>query len=141
MAERINWKLALPLTVGGVALFLWGLALGKFTRGTWSDALIHVGSIIGLLAVLASLERRLLRNVAETAKTVATDAAERTTADLRDRIVRLEDLDEAQVHERERRRLRAEGAVERLEGEAITAETVGDLVGYLVSSAGAPDDG
>ncbi len=128
MRQRINWKVAVPVTLVGIVLVVWGLALGKFTRSTVSGTLIQFGSVFGLVLVVVLIEPRLFRRVREAAKAVAQETVERETADLRDRVVRLENLDEAQATERQRRRQEADDAIRRLVGDEVSPETVGHLL-------------
>lgn len=120
--------IAVPTTLVGVALATWGLALGDFTSSALSSLLINVGTAVALVAVLVIVQRRVVRQVVRAAEQAAVQVAERATAELRDRVLRLEDLDDAQAAEREQRRVAREQSVNRLHTDELTPAAVGELL-------------
>ena len=128
VTERINWRVALPVTALGVGLIFAGLAADRFSSAAWSGVLVSLGAAVGLVVILLVLQRGMIRSVTEAATSVATATVERETAGLRDRILRLEDLDQAQARGRERRRRDADEMVERLLDDELTPASVSDLV-------------
>ncbi|MDF1597862.1 MAG: hypothetical protein P1T08_17415 [Acidimicrobiia bacterium] len=123
--ERINWPLVTAVTVAGLAALGAGLWLGKGTADAWSSVLIELGAAIGLASVLVFLERRVVRRVATS---TARAEAERVTADLRDRIEHLEDVDAAQEQERSEQRRQAAARMESIRQGGITSAAVGALL-------------
>lgn len=126
--ERVNWVIAVPTTLVGVGLATWGLALGDFTSSAFSSLLINAGTAVALIAVLVIVQRRVVRQVVEAAEQAAVQVAQRATAELRDRVVRLEDLDDEQAAQRDRRREAREQSVNRLHTDALTPAAVGELL-------------
>jgi hypothetical protein len=127
MKERINWKTALGVTAIGFVLVVGGIAVGDFTKAAVSGALISLGTTFALVAVIIVLQRLIVYRVAEAATAAATSAVEHETADLRERIVNLENLDAGQARELERRRNEANTRVEQLLDGELTVASVGDL--------------
>lgn len=101
MRQRVNWPLVLLLSILGAAGVLGALALDDWSREGWSSVLIETGAALALLSALVLLEQRIVRNVAES---TARTEAQRVTAELQDRVQRLEDLDSAQNERRTERR-------------------------------------
>jgi hypothetical protein len=127
--ERINLKWAVPATIVGVGIVIGGLVVGRFSRATVAEALISLGVALALVGVLVFLERHMLREVSHVAASAASDAVENQTADLRERMSRLEDLDEAQVRAREERKRRSDQLIDRLkEANLDHPRFVGDLL-------------
>jgi low affinity Fe/Cu permease len=128
--ERIDWKVAVPATAAGIGLIVAGLWAGGFHEAATSDVLIDVGTAIGLVLVIVLLQRRILVQVALVARQTAEETVERETSGLRDRVVRLENLDEAQEQERERRRRASTEPVRRLVNDELSAQVVGQVLAY-----------
>jgi low affinity Fe/Cu permease len=128
--ERIDWKVAVPATAAGLGLLAGGLWAGGFHKAATSDVLIDVGTAVGLLLVIVLLQRRMLVQVALVARQTAEEAVERDTSGLRDRVVRLENLDEAQTQERERRRQASTEPVRKLLNDELSAQVVGQVLAY-----------
>lgn len=129
MRERIDWKVAVPATAGGVGVIVAGLWAGGFHKAALSDVLIDVGTAIGLVLVIVLLQRRILVQVAaRVARQTAEETVERETSGLRERVVRLENLDETQSEERERRRQASTEPVRRLLNEELSARVVGEVL-------------
>ena len=122
--KRINWRVAIPATVLGVSAVVGGLAVDDFSKASVSAVLINVGVALGLLVILLTLERRLLRRVAEVAET----AAQIVNTELRERVVRLENLNEAQAEERIKRQEQEDQQVAALLRGEVTRSSVGDLL-------------
>jgi flagellar biosynthesis/type III secretory pathway M-ring protein FliF/YscJ len=137
MVERVNWWVAGAATLVGSAAIAAGVVLAGIRRQTFSAVLIEVGAAIGLVVVLVILERNVIKRVTEAAEVAATEAADRATSELRERIVRLENLDDEQVQERDRRRSEDDSLVERLrEGELTAAAVAALLHTSRISSTG-----
>jgi hypothetical protein len=130
MRSRINWKVAGPASLIGAGAVVAGLAVSNFDRAALSEVLIHTGTAIGLVLVLVLLERGLFVHAAAVAREVASETVERETAGLRERLVRLENLDAAQAEERVRRRHAAAAALQRLFDDRLSAATVGEVLTY-----------
>lgn len=124
----MNRAVAAGATFGGVALIVGGLAIAGFSSDSLSAVLINGGVALALFALLLLLERRLMSRAADVASSTAEATVERNTKDLRDRIVKLENLDDAQVEARAQRRLAEERLVERLSTEVLTTDVVGSLL-------------
>jgi hypothetical protein len=130
MNDRINWKVAGPASVVGAGAIVAGLLVGEFERAAFSSVLINAGTAIGLVVVLVLLERGVFVHVAAVAREAAAETVERETAELRNRVVRLENLDEAQAQQRDRRRQAATEAVQMLLDQELSAASVGELLTY-----------
>jgi low affinity Fe/Cu permease len=128
--ERIDWIVAVPATLAGLGLVAAGLWAGGFHKAATSDVLIDVGTAVGLLLVIVLLQRKMLVQVALVARQAAEETVERETSGLRDRVVRLENLDEAQAQERERRRQASTEPVRRLLNDELSAQVVGEVLAY-----------
>ena len=96
---KINWTLAAVLTLVGIAFGAGGIALAGSTKETWAAVFIEVGGALALAALLAIAEGRLVREVTKSTN----EAVRRETAAINERLLRLEDLDDAQRSERARR--------------------------------------
>ena len=107
-----------------------GLWVGGFHKAAFSDVLINVGTAVGLVLVIVLLQRRILVQVARVARQTAEATVERETSGLRERVVRLENLDEAQSQERERRRQASTEPVRRLLNDELSAQVVGEVLVY-----------
>lgn len=105
-----------------------GLTVGDFTRSSFAAVLINIGTAMGLLLVILWFERRLVKRVEQVAEATASETVERETADLRDRVVRLENLDEAQTAERERRRGAASEPVRAMREAPLSSQVVGRVL-------------
>ena len=126
--ERINWRVAVPTTVMGAGLALGGLVVGDFHASAVSSLMLNAGTVVALLAVVVVVQPRLMRQVKHTVEGAATAAVDRATSELRERVVRLEDLDRAQEEEREARHRDRDAAIERLETEGLSPSAVGELL-------------
>lgn len=128
---RWNWRLVAGVTAIGVAAVLMGVALQAWERGAWGGVLVEVGAGLGLVAAIVYLERRVLHQVSERAESVARETAERTTqettADIRDRLARLEELDRTQEKQRQAHDEQAKRIVDRVRAD-VSFETVRDLL-------------
>ena len=130
MHERIDYRVAVPATALGLSVIAAGLWAGGFHKSAFSDVLINVGTAVGLVLVIALLQRRVLVQVARVARDAAEETVERETSVLRERVVRLENLDEAQAQERTRRRQASAQPVLRLLNDELSAQVVGELLAY-----------
>jgi hypothetical protein len=128
--DKINWRVAAPASGVGLAAIVGGLAFGGFGRAAFSSVLINVGTAVGLIVVLVLLERGVLVRAAAVARREAVQTVERETADLLNRVVRLENLDDAQAEERARRRQVTAEAVKRLLDQELSAATVGEVLSH-----------
>lgn len=126
--KRLNWKYAVWVTLIGGAVIFGGLALGDFTKDAFSAVLVEVGAAIGLVAVLIALENRLEARVTQRAEETATEAASRATSDLRERVIRLENLDAEQSRVRADRRRKADAQVAEILNGELTVEGVGEIL-------------
>ena len=127
MNEKINWWLVIVLSVIGVAAIVWGLALEDYASGAFSGLLIEIGAGVGLIGAVVLLERQLVSRISTAAAAATTETIRDATADLQERIVRLENLEEAQHDERSRRHSEQHAAINRVRGGELTAESVGEL--------------
>lgn len=125
MRQRVNWPLVLLLSILGAAGVLGALALDDWSREGWSSVLIETGAALALLSALVLLEQRIVRNVAES---TARTEAQRVTAELQDRVQRLEDLDSAQNERRTERRSVADRQLQAIRDGAISHSSVGELL-------------
>jgi hypothetical protein len=128
MREGVNWKVAAPITIIGVVLALGGLAVAGFDSTAVSSLLLNFGSAVALIAVVVALEPRLARQVRRVVEGATADAVERSTSEIRERVERLEDLERAQLKERERRRGERDAGVERLRNDVLSPSAVGELL-------------
>src|SRR3954470_1854015 len=96
---RINWTVAIGLTLIGLVLGAVGVLLAGSNRDTWAAVLINAAVALSLAAFLTAAEGRLVREVSRT----TSEAVRRETESLNQRLLHLEDLDDAQRVERERR--------------------------------------
>ena len=126
--EKINWPLVLLLTGFGVITAIGGLAVADFDRSAFSGLLIEIGAGVGLVATVVLIERRLIGRISDAASAVATETVRTETAGLQERIVRLENLDEAHEQERAHRRTSNEATVQRVLNDELTAAAVGELL-------------
>lgn len=126
--ERINWRIG-GLAVGtGLIATVAGLTVAEFDRSAVAAVLINVGTAMGLLLVVLWFEARVVKRVERAAKATANETVERVTADLRERVVRLENLEEAQAEERGRRRDAASAPVRAMREEQLSAQVVGEVL-------------
>lgn len=128
MRERVNWKVAAPITVIGAILALGGLAVAGFNSASVSSLLLNLGSAVALIALVVALEPRLTRQVRRVVEGATAEAVERSTSEIRERVERLEDLERAQLDERERRRAERDAGVERLRHDVLSPSAVGEIL-------------
>lgn len=125
----INWGLAVLLTLLGAALLTYALVLEDFATGAVASTFIEIGAGLGLIAFIVMAERNLVGQIRNVAESAATEAAEKTTADLEQRVsVRLENLEDELAAERQKRREQEQDAVARVLGGEVTAESVGRIL-------------
>lgn len=149
-----NWKLVAGVTALGAAAVLIGVALQDWEGGAWGGVLVEVGAGLALVAAIVFLERRVLQQVSERAESVARDTAARTTreetADLRDRVTALEDLERAESEGRHSFETAAREAMSQLEADVSLPPLVDlletaydrnyfDPVEFCVRGADSPD--
>jgi hypothetical protein len=128
MVEKVNWwVVAVAALVGSGAVVL-AVVLGGANRQTFSALLLEFGAAIALVGILVILERNVMMRVTEAAGAAATEAADRATSELRERIIHLENLDDEQLQERDRRRKEADSLVDRLREEELTPSAIADLL-------------
>lgn len=108
-----------------IAASLW---MGDFESPAVASVLLEVGAAIALLAAFVVVEPRLMRQVASVAESAAVEAVDRSTAGLRERVVKLEDLDRAQQEERIARQRERDGEIDRLLTGALSPASVGELL-------------
>src|SRR5262249_10821123 len=130
LRTEINWPMAGLSLAAGIGLVVLGLGFGGFGRDAWSSVLINVGTAVGLVVVLVLLEQRVLRRASTVAQQAARDTVRRETADLRNRVTRLENLDDGQADERVRRRQATRDALQRLQDEELTVSALGEVLAY-----------
>ena len=118
----------MPTTIVGVGLVLGGLAVGKFHAAAVSSLLLNLGAVVSLLAVVVAIQPRLTLQVQQTVERAATAAVDNVTTELRERLVRLEDLDRAQGTEREARYRKRDADIARLLTEVLSPSAVGELL-------------
>lgn len=123
--DRLNWPVVGVVSVVGVTAVGVGLRLADWKAEAWSAVLINTGVAIGLVSVLVLLERRVVRGVAQV---TAREETERLTADLRGRIERLEDVDEAQEQVRSEQRRAAAAQIQAIRSGDISCSTIGALL-------------
>jgi hypothetical protein len=133
---KLNLKLALPLTLAGALAMFIGLALAKFTPEAWGGVLVEIGAAFALLALLALAEGRLMREVVTKART----AAKEETKALSDRLLRLEELDDAQAERRDRRRVSQEAELAEFDQADLSVENVGKLLNAAYEERLVADD-
>jgi hypothetical protein len=126
--ERTNWYVVAVVSVVGVGAVFFGLRLADDKGEAWSGVLIEIGASIGLVAVLAFLERRLVARTARTAETAARTAVQDVADAFEERLVRLEELDDAQAQSREARRKRADAVTDAVRTQGLDATKVGKLL-------------
>lgn len=132
MQEKVRWWLVgFLLVLGGLAIY-WALRLADFGVSTWVSILVEVGATLALVGILYVLERQLVGSVHEVrlesvaARKEAAQARVETEA-LRERIVKLEDLDAAHREEMMRISEADEAVVKRVEVD-VDREAVCDLL-------------
>ncbi|MFP5318469.1 MAG: hypothetical protein ACLGI2_09245 [Acidimicrobiia bacterium] len=129
--DKLDRRIAVGVTVLGLATIATGIAISHGRREAVVGALVNIGVAIGLVVVLIAIERRVVRRVESVARDVAEstaqETADRATADLRDRVVRLENLDEALEEARQRRRAEEDAAVTRVRTTELSAASIGTL--------------
>lgn len=126
--KRLNWKWAATVTLLGIVAIIGGLAIGEFAADSFEALLLEIGSAVGLVAVLVVLERRLETRVAKRAESAANEAVSRATSDLRERVVRLENLDNEQSRERADRRRQIDAKLQDILSGELTVRTVGEIL-------------
>ena len=119
---RVPWLL-FTSAVGLVFLYL-GLYLDSWSRSSWSNVSIALGAATFLLAIGIVLEPLMLHHLGRATEETATQAAESVVGDLRQRVIRLEDLDEQQSARRANRTDQIESLLAELHSD-ISIETVG----------------
>lgn len=122
--HRANRRLLRVVFLSGVLLLLAGLFVGGFTSTVWSNVLIGLGAATLLFAVGVVAEPRLLAHIAESTERAAVTAVERTTDELRNRILHLEDIDRGHQTEREQYKREVNEVLRRLY-EEVSHESVG----------------
>lgn len=132
--ERLDWQIAGLVTLLGVGAIFVGLYLADFERDAWSGLSIEVGAAIALVAILFVLERRLIARTRTTAETAARTAAREVTDAIEERLVRLEELDDAQLQSREQRRRQADSTSEAVRTEGLDAARVAELLKVAAKS-------
>lgn len=128
MDEKINWLLVLALTGLGLVAVIGGLAVADFGDSAISGLLIEIGVGVGLIATVVLVERRLIRRISDAASAVAAEAVRSETAGFQERIVRLENLDEARQQERDRRYRSNDDMIRKVLAEELTAASLGELL-------------
>lgn len=128
MQPRVNGRVGVLVTLVGVALCGTGLWAGGNDVAAWSSLLLNAGTAVALLAAFVALEPRIVRTVTRAVDSAATDAAERATSELRDRVVRLENLDTEQEAERTRRRAVQHADIASLLTDGLKPAVVGGLI-------------
>jgi hypothetical protein len=126
--ERLNLRIVALVTLAGLAAVVFGLYLADFNRDSWSSLSVDIGTSIALVAVLFILERRLIARTKTTAVTAARSAAREVTEAFEERLVRLEELDEAQLRSRAERRRRDDSTIEAVRTEGLDARKVVELL-------------
>ena len=119
---RVPWLLS--ALVVSLILIGCGLQADSWSRSSWSNALIALGAATLLLAVGIVVEPLFLRHIGQETEETATKAAESIVKDLRQRIIRLEDLDSQQASRRADRTEQVEKLLAELQ-EDVSIETVG----------------
>lgn len=123
--RRLNLPVVLGATIVGLAAIGLGLHFGGWTRDAWSAVLIEAGAAIGLVSSIVVLERRMVRDVAES---TARTEVERVAGDLRHRIQRLEELDADQEQVRSEQRRLNDERLQAIRDGRITSASVGEVL-------------
>lgn len=139
MKERLNWWVAIPVTAVGGGAVIAALYMEKWSDQAVSSMLLEFGAALGLVVALVLIEPRVTRRVTEAAAKVAVEAVQEESAKLRDRVLKLEDLGDAQRLKREERRAEASSGIDDLLSGPLSAETTGQLL-YEAFAAGLLDE-
>lgn len=127
--EKLNIRVAIVVTGVGVLAIAFGAGLAGYERrSTWSSVLMDVGVAISLVAVLFVLERRLVSRSAERAATAAKEAVQAVAESIDRRLVRLEELRDAQQQARAERQGQAGEASRVVHSVELDANKVGTLL-------------
>ena len=134
MQERINWSLVTGLAVVGGAAITVALVLMDFSKEALSGILIEFGAGVGLVGAFVLIERRIYRQVATVSKTAVNVAVQAETAALRERIVRLENLDNEQEALRHERHSRDTATADRVLFDELTCATIVELLNSAIEN-------
>lgn len=127
-AGAVNVRTALFVTMLGVIAIGGGLWLGRFDRQAFSGLLLEIGAAIGLVAVLVVVEERLVRRASTAAAASAREVVREESRNLADRVLRLEELDEAHAARRDEQRERDQEAVNRIRVGGLDVGSVAKLL-------------
>lgn len=128
----LNLRWVLGVVAIGIIVIAAGLALQKFSSEAWASVLIEGGVAVGLAGILVGLERRMVRRAVagarDEARAVARQQADDATKELRRRVERLEDLDEAQALARTQRIAAIQQVITDLRTGEVRPSTVGPVL-------------
>lgn len=128
MGDQLNRRAALGITAAGAVVIAIAIWLGGWSKATWSGVLGNAGVSIGLVAGVVLLERRLVNRVVQRTEQVVSERVEEGTRDLRDRLLRLEQLDEAQEEAIRRQAEQEDRVLTDFDEKPLDVEAVGRLL-------------